>query len=171
MVTLPMYRGLQTNEYFRLTQKDLMQCARLKVGEKQGFRGTRYGDHSVSLLATRKEASLDIRDRKERSHFEVPLLATQLTYGWRWWVACPRCKRRCALLYYSVFPLYGLLCRHCVKPKYETQNAGERLLEAYLDAKYDELFERSLKAGGWWRIVSAIHGMQLLMGLSMTLVI
>ena len=142
-VTLPGDRWFYTDDLYRLTQKDLMQCARLGIGESLRFVGEQpLGGYRVSLLATRKELCIDFRDRVYRQNIEVPLSASKITYGWRWWLGCSRCKRRCAVLYYMVFPFYGLICRKCFAPKYETQNASLNLLHEYLDKKHCEMFER-----------------------------
>ncbi len=136
------YRRPQPRDYFRLKHKDLMQFARMGIGEQSSFKHYELatGELEVSMLITRKESSLDFRDRRKRKNLEVPLLATQLTYGWRWWVACPECERRCALLYYSNSTYqHGLYCRKCLGLRYECQNGRK---EGYLVRKEQELLER-----------------------------
>jgi len=52
---------------------------------------------------------------------QVSLLATLQTYGGRrWWFACPRCQRRCGVLYLPVWAEdYG--CRACHSLRYAAQ--------------------------------------------------
>ena len=149
MVSIPWWRRMQTGDYFRLGQKDLMECARLKIGGSIRYTGTRYGDDPVRLVAVRGESSINFRDKVEKTDLPVPLLATKLTYGWRWWVACPRCERRCTLLYYSVWPLYGLLCRKCVRPAYESQNGSLDAVSNMLEERRDKLIEQLWPEKDW----------------------
>ena len=58
---------------------------------------------------------------------DLPSLAcTQQTFGPRWWLICPACKRRCACLYwYGHREVGGWGCRVCLKIKY-TSSATHR---------------------------------------------
>ena len=67
----------------------------------------------------------------------VPTSWTKLKNGYRQWWLCPRCRRRCGVLYFD----NGFACSLCIKPAYECQN-GSRT--DYLARKIRDLSVRVL---------------------------
>jgi hypothetical protein len=107
----------------------------LKPGYSGSLRWSRGGQETASIrfIVGFDDITLSYRVRDRASgNWEdilepVPLLRTaQPLGGERLWFACPRCCRRCAVLYGG----RRFLCRHCVGAPYGSQNEGahDRLL-------------------------------------------
>jgi len=115
------------------------QCRRVDVrwlhrtGRLAGAGGIYYsiGDEpagSISYSNTPDALLLSYTLNGEPRRQHAPKLHTRCNYGgWRTWLGCPRCGRRCAVLYLTAS---GFFCRLCARVAYlsQSEDAASRAL-------------------------------------------
>ena len=109
----------------------------------------RVVDKAFPEVAAKRPAKAD---RSRGQAFNITRTACNYG-GWRYWFVCPRCKRRCAILYSYGYPGY-FLCRKCHYLTYtSTQEArkpvGYGALAMYLSRS--TAIERKLGKIKRWR--------------------
>lgn len=79
---------------------------------------------SESEITFTYEASHE-NEQLQRYEYEVPITWTQCNYGGsRPWFCCPKCDRRCGILYIGKISLH-FLCRNCQRLCYQSQLENE----------------------------------------------
>jgi hypothetical protein len=147
------HRRLQRAEeaFFALRMTDLLELTRgLKcLANVKGARGKLEGVRSDGTIPAQTRWHLtqqadghwtftleyavvqgDEEGRKESRCIPLSLTATRPGFGgWRWWFLCPRCERRCAVVFWRTGVEASPACRTCSQVRYASQlcDAGERL--------------------------------------------
>jgi hypothetical protein len=83
----------------------------------------RVMDKLYPETAANRAEGREKRDKSLGQAFRVTRTACNYG-GWRYWLLCPRCKRRCAVLYSRGYPYYA--CRKCHDLTYRSTQDARR---------------------------------------------
>ena len=106
-------------EYPRLMPSDIKMYMSPPNGYRHSLSWSINDQLVLELDGTNTPYGLDLKSSNGLQQL-IPTAWTKLKNGSRQWWVCPKCCRRCGVLYFS----RGFACRHCVQPAYDCQNGA-----------------------------------------------